>query len=718
MRKNVISIVTAAALTLIPSVAVAVEADTTTASIGSCGNVGDLTLLATTDTHGTVLNYDYFTGQSFGTAKNEARGLELLSTAIQEIRTSVGEDSVLLLDNGDANQGNPLETVYHANRTVDSVDPMAAALNYIGYDAGVVGNHEWNYGYVPGADGIRGDLLQYQDNLDYPLLGANAVVKATGKPLLDPYTIISKTVNGQEVKIGVIGVVTPGVRIWDGSKVTQLEFQDQVQAVQQYVPEVKAAGADVVVVLAHTGEDPKNYQWNPADLQENALRSIAENTADVDVIIGGHSHVEDNYNTKYTNAQGKAVLVSQPGYHGRFLSQLTVPLSIVDGKVMPMNTAECAPSAKPVYASQFIGQEDPEVLAAIKPWHEKTLQWVATVVAQAGQEMSAAESAWKDTPILDFINKVQVEAVAAGLNGSEYEGLPIVSQASPFSRTAVFQKGDVTIADMAALYVYDNTLYGSLITGAQLKDYLEWSARYYQQQEVGAKIEDWSTVTNAMYEGETRGIPDYSYDVLSGVNYHINISQPVGKRIENLTYPDGNPVQADDKFILAVNNYRQGGGSGYPHIANAPIVYDQQEAIRDLLIQWAQNNGTIDPADFFVENWTVSTTAADKSSRSDNAGVLNENSVTDGVNGVANHGNHATTVKQTSVHVDNANSLKHVNGQIASSGAKIAAVAIFALVLLAGGIALLIFRRREKFDADDSADVNSADSADATNLES
>lgn len=108
----------------------------------------------------------------------------------------------------------------------------------------------------------------------------------------------------------------------------------------------------------------------------------------------------------------------------------------------------------------------------------------------------------------------------------------------------------------------------------------------------------------------TRGIPDYSYDVLSGVNYHINISKPVGERIENLTMPDGTPIKDTDVFAFAVNNYRQSGGSGYPHVASAPVIYDEQKAIRELMIEWAQEKKVINPADFFVENWTVSTSAA------------------------------------------------------------------------------------------------------------
>ncbi|MFJ3031996.1 5'-nucleotidase C-terminal domain-containing protein [Rothia terrae] len=117
-------------------------------------------------------------------------------------------------------------------------------------------------------------------------------------------------------------------------------------------------------------------------------------------------------------------------------------------------------------------------------------------------------------------------------------------------------------------------------------------------------------MTNEIYPGDTRGIPDYSYDILSGVNYHINISKPVGQRIENLTLADGTELADDARVVLAVNNYRWSGGSGYPHVTNAPIVYEEQKAVRDLMIDWAIEHKTIDPADFFEQSWTVGTSAA------------------------------------------------------------------------------------------------------------
>ncbi len=270
-------------------------------------------------------------------------------------------------------------------------------------------------------------------------------------------------------------------------------------------------------------------------------------------------------------------------------------------------SAEEQPTARALNAADFV--VDPAVVAAVEPYHSETQHWVKTVVAQSTKRMVAENSAWEDTPILDFISRVQTDEVARALKGTEFGNLPLISEVSPFSRTAEFKQGDVTIADMAGLYTYDNTLYAVKLTGAQLKDYLEWSARYYKQQPEGAEIADWSTVTNAQYRGDTRGIPDYSYDALSGVNYHLNISRPAGERVENLTLADGSPLADDAEVILALNNYRWSGGSGYPHVTDAQVVYNEQKAVRDLMIEWAIEHQVIDPADFFVENWSVSTSS-------------------------------------------------------------------------------------------------------------
>lgn len=158
----------------------------------------------------------------------------------------------------------------------------------------------------------------------------------------------------------------------------------------------------------------------------------------------------------------------------------------------------------------------------------------------------------------------------------------------------------MTIRDIAGLYIYDNTLEARLLTGQQVKDYLEYSAKYFEQVPSGGTF-DPATMTNAP-AGAT---PDYNYDIMSGVKYDIDLSQPVGSRIENLTMPDDTPVSMTDSFVVAVNNYRASGGGNFPGIASAPVVYNQLQEIRQLLIDWSLAKGVIDPADFFVRSWRL-----------------------------------------------------------------------------------------------------------------
>ena len=561
----------------------------------------ELTLLATTDVHGHVYDWDYFRNAPFPT--DDSLGLTRVATAVEQIRAEKGEDSVLLLDNGDAIQGTPLTYYYGMGEGRDEViddevtHPMATAFNQLDYDVQVVGNHEYNYGL---------DLLEaYDADLDAPLLGANVIDVATGEPYHQPYELVEREIDGETVTVGVLGLVTPGVRIWDKQHVEGvLEFQDMVTAAERWVPEVDAQ-ADVVVVIAHTGlGNVENDAYDPTALHEDVTNNIAHFVPGIDVIVAGHTH-EDRPQEILTNVEGDPVLMTQPDYWARSLTETTLGL-VPDGEDgwQVDWSEEGAPTAVAHRGTDYA--EDEELRAALADEHAETVEYVNTPVADSVTELLAETSRYEDTPIIDFINHVQQTTLEAALSEEESAGRTVISQASPFSRDAVFPEGEVTIADIAGLYIYENTLTGVVLTGAELRDYLEFSARYFNQVEEGAEF-DPETGTNAVYPDRPSGVPDYNYDVISGLEYVIDISQPVGERIAVLTYPDGTPVEDDDEFVMAVNNYRQSGGGAYPHVADAELVYDERLEIRQLLIEWAQERGVIDPADFFVENWWLVT---------------------------------------------------------------------------------------------------------------
>ncbi|GAA5165562.1 bifunctional metallophosphatase/5'-nucleotidase [Ornithinimicrobium tianjinense] len=545
----------------------------------------DLTLLATTDMHGRVLNWDYFKDATYTERSGDTVGLAKVASVVDQVRTEVGDDSLLVVDNGDAIQGTPLTYYYAKVEPVAETGedhPMATAYNQIGYDAQVVGNHEFNYGL----DHLRA----YEGDLAMPLLGANVVDAQTGEPWLEPWTMVTKKVEGHKpVKVGILGLTTPGSAIWDKGVVEgTLEFRDMVETAAEYVPQMRAAGADVVVVLSHAGKGPSSYDTSLLP-PENPSDVIARTVPGIDVMVVGHTHRDVPQEVIHNEVTGEPVLLTQPYRWGGTVTRVDLDLEKSRGQWDVKDAAGMAYRTR-----DFV--EDPAVVAAAAQAHGRTVDYVNQVVATATEEMSGAESFWKDTAIVDFIQHVQTETVDQALEGTAYADVPVLSIAAPFSRTALFPAGDVTIRDMAGLYIYDNTLEAVTMTGAQVRDYLEYSAKYFATVPAGESFDPASDVN-------ADGTPDYNYDMLSGVSYELDLSQPVGDRVENLALADGTPVTDDMEFVVAVNNYRRSGGGAFPHVSTAPVVYNEQQEIRQLLIDWASARGVIDPADFSVENW-------------------------------------------------------------------------------------------------------------------
>jgi 2',3'-cyclic-nucleotide 2'-phosphodiesterase/3'-nucleotidase len=546
----------------------------------------DLTLLATTDLHGRVQDWDYFRNAPYSERSGDTTGLARVGSVVDSVRAAKGEDSVLVVDNGDFLQGTPLSYYYARQEPVTETGvehPMAAAYDAIGYDAQVVGNHEFNYGL---------DLLRaYTDDVDHPVLGANVVDAATGEPYLPPYTLRRVHVPGAKpVTVGIIGLTTPGSAIWDRANVEgRVEFLDMVESAQRWVPVVDRQ-ADVVVVLSHAGVGGTSSYGPDAAPTENPTDVIARTVPGIDAMVVGHSHRDVPSQVVRNEVSGEDVLLTQPYRWGGTVSQVDFSLTRTRGQWDVTSATATALRTKDF-------PEDPEVLAATAEAHETTVEYVNQVVATSTEELSAATSRYEDTAILDFIQQVQTDTVEGALEGTQYGDLPVLSIAAPFSRTAVFPEGPVTIRDIAGLYVFDNTLEAVTLTGAQVRDYLEYSARYFTEVPATGDV-DPETITGA------GGTPDYNYDVLSGVDYDLDVSRPAGERVTRLEV-DGTAVADDDVFVVAVNNYRRSGGGNFPHVSTAPKVYDEQLEIRQLLIDAAQSTGTIDPADFADDNWQL-----------------------------------------------------------------------------------------------------------------
>ncbi|MGI5442659.1 bifunctional metallophosphatase/5'-nucleotidase [Streptomyces shenzhenensis] len=547
-----------------------------------------LTVMGTTDLHGHVFNWDYFKDAEYSDAAGNAMGLARVSTLINQVRKEKGRENTLLLDAGDTIQGTPL-TYYYAK--VDPitakggpVHPMAQAMNAIGYDAAALGNHEFNYGIET--------LRTFEDQLRFPLLGANAVDAKTLKPAFPPYFIKKFPVKGAPpVTVAVLGLTNPGIAIWDKALVQgKLKFPGLEEQAAKWVPKLRSMGADVVVVSAHSGTSGTSSYGDQVPYVENAAANVAKQVPGIDAILVGHSHVEIP-ELKVTNEKtGRTVVLSEPLYFAERLTLFDIELVFAKGRWTVESVSASLRNSNTV-------ADDPKITKLLSDEHAKVVTYVNQVVGTATETLTTVDARYKDAPIIDLINKVQEDVVKAALAGTEYAALPVISQASPFSRTSEIPAGDVTIRDLSSLYVYDNTLVAKLLTGAQVRAYLEYSAEYYAQTAPDAVV-DVQKLTNA------GGRPDYNYDYVSGLRYDIDIAQPAGSRIKNLTF-DGAALDDAQKFVFAVNNYRANGGGAFPHVASAQELWSESTEIRTRIAEWVTAKGVLAPQDFASVDWKL-----------------------------------------------------------------------------------------------------------------
>jgi 2',3'-cyclic-nucleotide 2'-phosphodiesterase/3'-nucleotidase len=544
-------------------------------------------ILGTTDLHSHVFDWDYYLDKAYSDSKGNSVGVARVATLIKQQRAAKGEEHVLLVDAGDIIQGTSL--AYYFARVQPITDkgapkhPMAVAMNHMRYDAAALGNHEFNYGIEV--------LRKFESQCRFPLLGANALDAKTLKPAFQPYTVKRICVPGApDIKVGILGLTNPGIALWDKDNVSgKMVFPGLVEQAKKYVPRLRALGCDVVFLTDHSGLDGSSSYGDELPYVENASNLVAQQVPGIDAILVGHTHVEVPSYTVKNDETGEDVLLSEPYCWGYRLSVFDFELELVRGQWKV--TKKTAQTLNPNTVD-----EDPEIKKLLEADHELVVKYVNTAVGTCTEDLSAADSCWKDVPIMDFIHQVQMDTVKAGLSASD-AALPLISVAAPFSRTADIPAGSVTIKDIAGLYIYDNTLYGKKLTGAQLKDYLEYAAKYYYQVPAGTKV-DTATLTNA------NSFWDYMYDTAAGVSYDIDIAAAEGSRIKNLSY-NGTSVTDDQVFVVAVNNYRANGGSGYPHIAAADIAYSSTNEIRQLMIDYVTSKGTLDPKDFAVTNWRL-----------------------------------------------------------------------------------------------------------------
>lgn len=502
----------------------------------------EVQILATSDLHGRFLPYDYALNQP-----NYSGSIAQVYSIINELR-SENPDGTILIDNGDTIQEN-LSNIF----LEDAIHPMIFAMNEMGYDAWILGNHEFNYG-VPTLKKIMRQFMPVDDNPNSVLCGN--VYNPDGTRLAAPYKIVT---TGNGVKVGIIGMVTPNIVKWDAANLQDYIVVDPVDEVRVAVAQLKGQ-VDVIVGAFHMGIEEEYGTYG------SGIIDILEKTPDLDVVIAGHFHEKIAetyyYNGKlYKAVNGKIIddqknditqevklngtLIVEPGKWGQTLSQVVLELQKEGDKYVIVDKSSANYDVKTATGTV---PPDSELEKKLQPFHYKALDYANEVIGELKggslvppDEIKGIPQVYiQPTAMIDLINSVQM------YYGEQLIGEKIdVSASAAFRSDANIKEGPIKRSDISLIYRYDNTLYVLEITGKQLKKYMEWSASYYNQYQPG----DLTISFN-------QKIPGYNYDMFKGVYYEIDVSKPVGQRIVNLRKIDGTPIQDNDLLTLAVNNYR------------------------------------------------------------------------------------------------------------------------------------------------------------------
>jgi 2',3'-cyclic-nucleotide 2'-phosphodiesterase / 3'-nucleotidase len=531
-----------------------------------------ITLLATTDLHGNIYPYDYFTAQP------APRGLAKISSLVENARRD--NPYSLLLDCGDVIQGAPLESVYQyyvrngklplglALEAPLPADPMMAAMSAMHYDAMALGNHEFNYGLK--------NLSKARHDANFPWRSANTrAIPGAGTQPFEEYLV--KTVAG--VKIAIIGVTTPAIPMWEQKTNYQgYEFLPIRQTLEKLVPRVRAEHRpDLVIVIAHSGlgRELKTGVAEPGQpAGENAMYDVAANVPGIDAIIFGHTH------NQLASYDLNGVLLMQPKNWGMSLGRMDFILDDEGGRwSVKSKTSRLIPVTRETPANAAMLEKE-------QPYQDAAERYLKTPVATAQADLSSTFARVEDTAVLDAIQQVQLAEAKAD-----------VSFASAFNTRVRIPAGPVTVRQIAALYLYDNTLFAVEGTGKMVRDALENAARYFLP-----------CIADCSHEPLiNRKMAGFNYDMAQGVDYVLDVGKPAGQRIVNLRW-HGKPLADDQSLRIAVNNYRAGGSGGYGMFLNAKVLWRSTEEIRDMIVQYYIERKTLPARP--DDNWKIVPEAA------------------------------------------------------------------------------------------------------------